>query len=110
MPKNLSFDNETIHQVNSLCDMWGVSKTRGFSFAVSRAVERAFVAELAGIRVEEFSILEDDEFELLIVTLMEKINTLKGNLRQVNSDEILDILTTEITRLESLIEKIKRAK
>lgn len=114
--QGLNFSNETIAQASELAKLWGLPQKRHFSAVVSRTIERTYTAVFTGVSIEEFSKISADELSTLLITLIQRLNEVKANkvlaevVETFDNREILESLTTEITRLESLIEKIKRAK
>ena len=114
--QNVALDKETIEQASQLANIWHLPTDRFLSAVISRSIERTYNAVLTGVSIEEFSKISADELSTLLITLIQRLSEVKANkvLAEVvetfdNTQILLDI-TTEIQRLESLIEKIKRAK
>lgn len=114
--QNVSLDKETIEQASQLSKIWQLPTDRFLSAVISRCIERTYTAVFTGVSIEEFSKISADELSTLLITLIQRLNEVKANkvlaevVETFDNREILESLTTEITCLESLIEKIKRAK
>ena len=113
LKQNIYFDNETIRQATELAKKWGMPSVRHISAVTSRAIERDYNAVFSGVDIEMLSKLDNAEFDLLLLTLNEKLIKIRDTAQSpmtVGKSEILAGLNEDIIRLENLIEKIKRVK
>lgn len=103
---NTYYDNETIRQASQLAKKWGMPLVRHFSAVTSRAIERAYVAEFAGVNIEELGAISSEELSLILLLLADYQNGIEKGSRIFGDAN----LTTESANVEALIEKIRRIK